>query len=67
MATKNQASYLVNLSELLKNKRYYSTQELNSLFIAGWSLEQHKKDDKFKLAINDSIVDVNSVYSHSYN
>lgn len=67
MDTKNQANYLVNLSELLKNKRYYSTQELNSLFIAGWSLEQHKKDDKFKLAINDSIVDVNSVYSHSYN
>ncbi len=66
MAQKDQASFLFILSELLNEQRYYSTQELNALFIAGWSLEQHKKDNKFKLAINDNVAKVNSIFSNSY-
>jgi len=66
MAENNQGNYLVNLSDLLYDKRYFSTQELNSLFIAGWSLEQHKSGNKFKMSVNGKINEVNSVFSHSY-
>lgn len=66
MAQNNQASYLFNLSDLLNDKRYFSTQELNALFIAGWSLEQHSTGHKFKVTINGKVNDVNSVFSHSY-
>ncbi len=66
MAKNNQASYLYNLSELLNDQRYFSTQELNALFIAGWTLEQHKSGNQFKVSINGKIDDVDSIVSHSY-
>ena len=66
MAQNNQANYLYNLSDLLNDQRYFSTQELNALFIAGWTLDQHKNGNKFKVSINGKIDDVDSVVSHSY-
>ena len=66
MAKNNQASYLYSLSELLNDQRYFSTQELNALFIAGWTLDQHKNGNKFKVSINGKIDDVDSIVSHSY-
>ena len=66
MAQNTQANYLVRLSNLLNDKNYLSTQELNSLFIAGWSIEQHKVDNKFDVSINGEITEVDSVLSRSY-
>ena len=66
MAQNTQANYLVRLSNLLNDKNYFSTQELNSLFIAGWSIEQHKGDNKFDVSINGEITEVDSVLSRSY-
>ena len=66
MAQNNQANYLSNLSDLLNDQRYFSTQELNALFIAGWTLEQHKSGNQFKVSINGKIDNVDSIVSHSY-
>lgn len=66
IAQNKQGTYLYNLSDLLNSKRYFSTQELNSLFIAGWSLEQHRSGNKFKVSVNGKVNEVDSVFSHSY-
>jgi alpha-2-macroglobulin len=66
IAKNNQGYYLVNLSELLNDKRYLSTQELNSLFIAGWSLEQHSGDNKFKVGINGKVNEAGPVFRSAY-
>ncbi|OCG49204.1 hypothetical protein A9G35_12350 [Gilliamella sp. Choc5-1] len=62
-----QADYLFNLSDTLNDTRYFSTQELNALFIAGWSLEQHKGDNKFNVSINGKLVDATASLSQSFN
>ena len=61
-----QPDYLFSLSDSLSNKRYFSTQELNALFIAGWSLEQHKSKKKFKVSINDKVKSANTSLKQSY-
>ncbi|OCG07769.1 hypothetical protein A9G13_06030 [Gilliamella sp. wkB178] len=65
LSADKQASYLFNLSDLLNDKRYFSTQELNALFMAGWSLEQHKNAQEFKVKINHQVKDVTKSLSRS--
>ncbi|MWN31218.1 alpha-2-macroglobulin family protein [Gilliamella sp. Pra-s60] len=60
-----QADYLIHLSDLLNDTRYFSTQELNALFMAGWSLDQHKSSQKFDVVINQQANNVNSALSRS--
>lgn len=47
-----QMDYLLNLSKDLNEKRYLSTQELNAVFIAGWSLLQNNAGDQWSIDIN---------------
>ncbi|WP_167370285.1 alpha-2-macroglobulin family protein [Gilliamella mensalis] len=62
-----QADYLIHLSDLLNDTRYFSTQELNALFVAGWSLEQHKSSHKFNVVINQHSNDVDTTLLRSFN
>ncbi|MWN06454.1 alpha-2-macroglobulin family protein [Gilliamella sp. Pas-s95] len=65
LSVDKQADYLIQLSDLLNDTRYFSTQELNALFMAGWSLEQHKSSQKFDVVINNHTNNVNSALSRS--
>jgi alpha-2-macroglobulin len=67
IAKNKQGDYLLKLSDLLSNKSYLSTQDLNSLFIAGWSLEQHSIDNKFKVNVNGEVSEVNSSFTRTFN
>ena len=64
--TDRQADYLFNLSELLNDKRYFSTQELNALFRAGWLLEQRKASSSFKVQINEQLNEINQTLTRSF-
>ncbi|OCG20831.1 hypothetical protein A9G22_10460 [Gilliamella sp. App2-1] len=66
LSADKQADYLIHLSDLLNDTRYFSTQELNALFVAGWSLEQHKSSHKFDVAINEQSNEVDSALSRSF-
>jgi alpha-2-macroglobulin len=66
IAVTKQADYLYSLSDLLNNTRYFSTQELNALFMAGWSLEQAKGKNKFKVEINGKVSNVISSLTKAY-
>jgi alpha-2-macroglobulin len=60
-----QADYLIHLSDLLNDTRYFSTQELSALFVAGWSLDQHKSSKQFNVTINKQSNDVDTSLSRS--
>ncbi|OCG27620.1 hypothetical protein A9G11_12815 [Gilliamella sp. wkB108] len=64
--TDRQDDYLFYLSSLLNDKRYFSTQELNALFIAGWSIEQHRSAQGFKVKINKQSFDSDKALSRSF-
>ncbi|SCB74709.1 alpha-2-macroglobulin family protein [Gilliamella intestini] len=66
LSVDKQADYLIQLSDLLDDTRYFSTQELNALFVAGWSLEQHKSSHKFNVVINEQSNEVDSTLSRSF-
>ncbi|OCG18805.1 alpha-2-macroglobulin family protein [Gilliamella sp. App4-10] len=66
LSVDKQADYLIHLSDLLNDTRYFSTQELNALFVAGWSLEQHKSSHKFDVTINEQSNEVDSALSRSF-
>ncbi|MDF7668024.1 alpha-2-macroglobulin [Orbaceae bacterium ESL0727] len=51
-----QSSYLFGLSDLLNDKRYFSTQELNALFIAGWLIDQHRAAQQFVTELNGNTI-----------
>lgn len=44
LSPQSQGEYLLELTNDLKDKRYLSTQELNSLFLAGWQLHNPKEE-----------------------
>lgn len=67
IGTNLQPKYLFKLSDLLSDKRYLSTQELNSLFIAGWSLEQSKSTQKFKVAVNNEVTSASGSFKRNFN
>ncbi|MWP62953.1 alpha-2-macroglobulin family protein [Gilliamella sp. Pas-s25] len=66
LSVDKQADYLIHLSDLLNDTRYFSTQELNALFVAGWSLDQHKSSHKFNVVINEQSNQVDSTLSRSF-
>jgi alpha-2-macroglobulin len=66
LSVDKQADYLIQLSDLLNDTRYFSTQELNALFVAGWSLEQHKSSHKFNVVISEQSNEVDSTLSRSF-
>lgn len=66
LSVDKQADYLIQLSDLLNDTRYFSTQELNALFLAGWSLEQHKSSHKFNVVINEQSNEIDSTLSRSF-
>jgi alpha-2-macroglobulin len=66
LSVDKQADYLIHLSDLLNDTRYFSTQELNALFVAGWSLDQHKSSHKFNVVINEQSNEVDSTLSRSF-
>lgn len=66
LSVDKQADYLIQLSDLLNDTRYFSTQELNALFVAGWSLEQHKSSHKFNVVLNEQSNEVDSTLSRSF-
>lgn len=65
--TKEQANHLFSLSNQLKNKRYFSTQELNSLFLAGWQLNNpSNQETAWNIIINDHETTSNKPLMRSY-
>lgn len=56
LSVENQANYLITLSQLLADKQYLSTQELNALFIAAWVLESHKPTHSLTVNLNGQTI-----------
>ncbi len=66
LSNDKQATYLVKLSDLLADKQYLSTQELNALFVASWALETHKPTDSLTVKINDDLVNADKSLRRSF-
>lgn len=53
LETDAQASYLLKLSNSLRNERYLSTQELSALFLVSWQNMQQKEQENIVVLFNN--------------
>ncbi|QIQ21143.1 alpha-2-macroglobulin family protein [Zophobihabitans entericus] len=66
MYPKYQDQYLVSLSKALDNRAYFSTQEMNSLFMSGWLLNQKNASNSWEIVLNGEKVTNTKPMTKSY-
>lgn len=62
----NQPNYLFSLTNLLSDKRYFSTQELNALFLAAYEIEQHRPPHQFEFELNGATIKADKTVRESF-